>query len=267
MGIDRAANVLVTGMSGLLGGAVREQLQVRYNISALNRSAVPGVTTLRADIADLDSIRPAFEGQECVVHLAGYRGYEWKDLLQTNIVGLYNVLEASREAGVRRIIFASSGASIAGWQRCEPYRSIVEGRYDNAPTCWPKLGHLTPPRPTGIYGCTKVWGEALAWDYSEAFDLSIICLRFGPITPTDRPTTKQMMSSWCSRRDAAQMVERCVAASPQLKFDIFNVVSNNRWTVRDIEHAREVVGYQPQDSADDYILPDSPVERQGSEKA
>lgn len=235
------SNVLVTGMSGLLGEAVRERLEGRYRLSALNRRQVPGVQTLQADIADLESIRPAFAGQETVVHLAAYRGYEWNDLLRTNIIGLYNVFEASRKAGVRRIIFARSGASIAGWQRVEPYKAIIEGRYEDAPASWPMLGHLSLSRPTGIYGCTKVWGEALAWDFAEAFGLSIICLRFGPITPSDRPTSRTTAPAWCSKRDAAQMGERCIDAPPELKFDIFNVISNNKWAVRDISHAREVV--------------------------
>ena len=62
--------ILVTGMSGLIGGAVRERLQSPYQLTALNRSLVPGVTTVQADIADFDAIRPAFENQQTVVHLA-----------------------------------------------------------------------------------------------------------------------------------------------------------------------------------------------------
>lgn len=248
-------NVLITGMSGLIGGAVRARLEGRYALTALNRRPVEGVTTFQADIADLDAIRPAFHGQHTVVHLAGYRGYEWKDLLGANIVGLYNVFEASREAGVRRIIFASSGGVIAGWQRVEPYNAIIEGRYADVPASWPKLGHQTLPRPTGIYGCTKLWGEALAWDYTEAYDLSVLCLRFGPITREDRPTSREMAPAWCSLRDAAQMVERCIVAPPELKFDVFNVISSNRRAVRDLSHAREVVGYEPEDSAERFEVP------------
>jgi nucleoside-diphosphate-sugar epimerase len=248
------SKVLVTGMSGLIGQAVRSRLEGRYELSALNRRSVPGIKTLQANISDLSAIKSAFHGQDVVVHLAGYRGYDWNSLLQTNIVGTYNVFEASREAGVKRIIYASSGAPIAGWQRIEPYKSIVEGRYDQAPATWPMLDHNTLPRPTGIYGCTKVWGEALAWDYTEAFDLSIICLRLGPIMPEDRPTTREMIPAWCSQRDAAQLVERCIAAPASLKFDIFNGVSNNKWRVRDIAHARDVVGYEPEDSAEEHPL-------------
>jgi len=241
-------------MSGLIGSAVRARLAPNYTLSALNRRPIPGIQTVQADIADLEAIKPAFQNQDVVVHLAGYRGYDWNSLLHTNIVGTYNVFEASREAGVKRIIYASSGAPIAGGQRIEPYKTIVEGRYEQAAATWPMLDHNTLPRPTGIYGCTKVWGEALAWDYTQAFDLSILCLRFGPVTPEDRPTKLESVPAWCSQRDAAQLVERCIQAPAALKFDIFNGISNNKWRVRDISHARDVVGYEPQDSAEDHPL-------------
>jgi hypothetical protein len=48
------------------------------------------------------------------------------------------------------------------------------------------------------------------------------------------------------------MVERCIGAPEALRFDIFYAVSNNRWSYRDVEHAREVVGYVPQDAAEDH---------------
>ncbi len=65
-----------------------------------------------------------------------------------------------------------------------------------------------------------------------------------------------MVPGWCSHRDAGQMVERCIEAPLGLKFDIFNVISNNRWSVRDLSHAREVVGYEPMDSAEDHPMPE-----------
>ena len=66
--------VLVTGMSGLIGGALRRQLEGTYDLRALNRRAVPGVKCHQADIADLDAIAPAFEGVDTVVHLAAVTG-------------------------------------------------------------------------------------------------------------------------------------------------------------------------------------------------
>lgn len=55
--------ILITGMSGLIGGVVRKQLEGKYELSALNRSNIPGVKCLQADIADLDAIQPAFESR------------------------------------------------------------------------------------------------------------------------------------------------------------------------------------------------------------
>jgi nucleoside-diphosphate-sugar epimerase len=248
------SNVLVTGMSGLIGGAVRKRLRDQYALSALNRRPVPGVTTFQADIADFEAITPAFVGQDVVVHLAGSKGGDWNELLQTNVVGTYNVFEASRQAGVQRVIFASSGATISGWQKEEPYKAIIEGRYADVPATWPMLTHQTPVRSWSLYGSTKVWGEALARHFTETTDLSIICLRIAVVVPEDRPTSPSIAPVWCSQRDVAQMVERCVAAPKDVRFDIFNVVSNNKWGFRDIAHAREVVGYEPQDSAETYPL-------------
>src|SRR4051812_48879879 len=122
--------ILVTGMSGLIGSAVRERLAGKYELTALNRRPVLGVETFQADIADIEAIKPAFVGQDTVVHLAGYmEGDDWPGLLQTNIIGSYNVFEACREAGVKRIIFASSGATVSTWEKEEPYLSVMEGRY------------------------------------------------------------------------------------------------------------------------------------------
>ena len=91
--------VLITGMSGLIGGAVRKQLDGKYELGALNRSDVPGVKCLQADIADLDAIRPAFEGQDVVVHLAAFAklGATWDKIHNANVIGTYNVFEAARQ--------------------------------------------------------------------------------------------------------------------------------------------------------------------------
>src|SRR5216683_2881146 len=106
---NMSMKTIVTGMSGLIGEAVRERLAGKYELTALNRRPVPGVKTFQTDIADFEAIKPAFVDQDVVVHLAGYmEGDDWPGLLQTNVIGTYNVFEASRLAGVKRVIFASS---------------------------------------------------------------------------------------------------------------------------------------------------------------
>ena len=58
--------VLITGMSGLIGGLLKDHLieQGGYELTALNRSHVDGVNNHQADISDIDAISPAFEGQD-----------------------------------------------------------------------------------------------------------------------------------------------------------------------------------------------------------
>lgn len=247
-------NVLITGMSGLIGGAVQRRLTGRFQLTALNRRDVAGVSTVQADISDLDAIRPAFDGQDVVVHLSAVLGDRagWEAISRVNIDGTYNVLEAARQAGVKRVIFASSGTVISGWEQEEPYANLVAGRYESVGDSWPKVTHETPVRPAGLYGASKVAGEALGRSFADRSDMSVICLRIGHVTAEDRPTSTRDYSIWCSQSDIAQMVERCIAAPAALRFDIFYAVSDNRWSYRDTEHVRQVVGYVPEGRAEDF---------------
>ena len=245
--------VLVTGLSGLIGGALRTHLDpARYELRSLSRRAVDGVASHRADIADLEAIQPAFAGVDTVVHLAAAVGNPGFDaVLRANVVGTYNVFEAARRARVSRVIFASSGAVISGWERAEPYLALAEGRYEGLRD-WPMMTHETPLRPSGLYGASKVWGEALGRQYSDAHGLSVICLRIGRVRAEDRPREPREFAVWLSQRDAARMIERCIAAPAAVRFGIFFVTSRNRWGYRDIDQARAVVGFEPVDAAEDH---------------
>jgi nucleoside-diphosphate-sugar epimerase len=246
--------VLVTGMSGLIGGAVRTFFEDKCQLTALNRSDVTGVQTIRADIADFDDMRAAFDGQDTVIHLAAKSGenFTWEEFSSTNIEGTRNVFEAARQAGVKRVISASSGATVAGWELSEPYAAIIAGRYADVPEEWQLITHEMAPRPRGVYASTKVWGEALARHYTDSSDLSIINLRIGLVNEADRPLRPRHYAVWCSQRDLLQMIERCLDAPAELKFDTFFVVSDNHWNYRDLSHAREVLGFEPQDGAESY---------------
>jgi nucleoside-diphosphate-sugar epimerase len=247
-----ARRVLVTGLSGLIGTALRRHVGDRYALRALNRRPVEGVECHLADLGDLAAIRPAFEGIETVVHLAAAAGDNNApaDILRSNVTGAYNVFEAARLAGVARVLFASSGATVAGWEREPPLSHVVAGRYEQVGTL-PKLTHESPLRPGGLYGASKVWGEALARHYADTYGVSVICLRIGRVKAEDRPSGPRDRSVWCSQRDVVRMIVAGIEAPAAVRFDTFFVVSNNRWSYRDVEHARAVIGWTPLDSADD----------------
>ena len=247
-------SILVTGMSGLIGSAVRARLEPRAHLTALNRSDVPGIETVRADLSDLDAIRPAFEGRDTVIHLAAKPNnrYTWEELRDTNVIGTRNVLEAATLAGCKRVVFASSGATVAGWEREEPYRALVEGRYDDVPADWLRIRHDMATRSNGLYGSTKIWGEALARHYADSSDLSAIALRIGYVNAEDRPVNARSFSVWCSQRDVVNAIERAVDLDESVRYDIFFVQSDNKWGYRDLSHGREVLGFAPQDAAEDH---------------
>jgi nucleoside-diphosphate-sugar epimerase len=246
--------VLVTGMSGLIGRALRTHLDGRYELRALNRGAVEGLPCHRADIADAAAIEPAFAGVDTVVHLAADASSPnppEDSVMRNNVLGTLNVFEAARKAGVRRVVFASSGATVSAIERDRPYSDLVAGRYEGL-KAWPLVTHLSPVRPAGLYGVSKVWGEALGRHYADAHGLSVICVRIGRVNAEDRPVSPRDFSVWCSQRDIAALLECCVAAPPSLRYEIFFGTSRNKWGYRDLEHPRAVLGWEPLDLAENY---------------
>ncbi|MDA0769998.1 MAG: hypothetical protein BZY79_03715 [SAR202 cluster bacterium Casp-Chloro-G4] len=247
--------VLITGMSGLIGGLLGRHLQNvgGYEITALNRSKVEGVNCVQADIADLEAIKHAFQGQDVVVHLAAYLGNDdWPGQLNGNIVGMYNVFEAARLGGVKRVVFASSGNAIRGYENVEPYKALVEGRYNDLPAVIPMVTH-TMIRPEGIYGAAKVFGEALASYYSDAYGISFLNVRIGRVRADNTPTDVRERSIYLSHDDAVQILHKCIDAPDDLMYDTFLATSDNKYTYRDLTHPRDVLGFVPKDSADSYF--------------
>ena len=248
--------MLVTGLSGLIGGAFLKHEAKSYDVRGLNRRPVPGVPCHQADIADLEAIAPAFAGVHTVVHLAAAVGADasYQDLLPHNITGAYNVFEAARRAGVRRVVFASSGNTVTALEREMPYRALVTGRYEELPPgeSWTRISPLALPRPGSLYGVTKIWGEALGRHFADVHGLSVICLRIGNVSAVNRPTGAREFAVWCSQRDAARGIALAIDAPESVRYDVLFVTSENRWGYRDLSRTREILGYVPQDRAEDH---------------
>ena len=179
----------------------------------------------------LTSVLKATQDMEAVIHLAGNPsgGAPWEDILQNNIIGTYNVFEAARQNGVRRIAFASRAGLLA------PYPKDIMRTIDMT------------PRPETYYSISKVFGENLGYMYSARVRYGI-CL--GPdrqLQARSRPTLTHPHQ--LSHGDAARVFEQAVT-QPGVKFEVVFGVSDSTWALYDLEHGRQTINYHPQDKSD-----------------
>jgi len=245
------SKILVTGMSGLIGGLAGRKFAESYEVGALGRSEVAGFPTTVADIGEgIDDILPALEGVDTVVHMAASRGdVPAETHIKANVTGVYNLFEACRIAGVKRIVAASTGAVIAGYEKDDPFKSLVHDPDFEMPSPRPMITVEDPIRPRNMYSVSKMFTENLGSMYSEQHDMSVICIRIGKVEIDDVPLNARNASVWCSHRDIIQMIDKAVHAPDDLKYAVVFACSDNPTRYRDIEHARKVLGFVPQDSA------------------
>ena len=194
--------LLITGAAGEVGSALRsllpEHLGGQFSILRLtdNRDlgeAQAGEELAPADLTDFDAVLKVMQGVDAVIHLGGIADEDtYANIRAVNMDGTYNVLEAARQAGVRRVAFASSIHTVGFYPRSETISPTV------------------PVRPDTYYGVSKVFGEALGRMYWERYGLEFVGVRICSFQP--RPKDRRHLSTWLSPRDAAQLFARAVTA-------------------------------------------------------
>ena len=251
--------VLLTGAAGRIGRFLRDGLGDKYTLSGTDRvpASEAGFESATANLTDFEAILPAFEGVDTVVHLAAEPRHTpdiwWDLLLPDNVSATANVFEAARRGGVSRVVFFSSMHVNGFYERDEPWRSIAEGEYDGLdPDAVPLVTHEMPVRPDGPYAASKIFGESLGKYYADEYGMSVVCVRLGTMSVEDRPgEDARSFVSWLSARDLTTMVDRCIEAEG-IGFDIFFGASGNTWKIYDTPRAWRVLGYTPQDNAEDF---------------
>ena len=259
--------VLITGGAGLIGGILIDRLSDRYTLSSLDLKEAEGVPSHVASLDDLDAMQPAFKGIDAVVHLAADRSSfaEWDSVLPSNLIGTYNVFEASRRESVKRVIFASSNHATGGNYLDEPWSLVGTGQFDKLEAGnYPLVDEETMIRPDGFYGVSKAFGEAIGSYYNDYHGVSSIHLRIGWVISTDDPTFSPFaLSLWLSHRDTAQIIQRSIDAPDDLRYGIYYATSDNMWKIFDINLAKTELGYAPEDdSGGEFTVGPPPVRDQ-----
>jgi nucleoside-diphosphate-sugar epimerase len=259
--------VHITGVYGLIGNLMYRHLNRRpehYDVYGSGRRAVSshragekGIQMLPedhfriADLSDALAINEALSGMDAVLHIAATPdpAASFEETVNSNIMGTYHVLEACREAGIKRLVFASSIMVSNGYFRhTEPYKAIRDSRWDDIPEKYHIITHHDPVRPTEPYSASKVYGEAICRTYHDSHQISTVCLRIGYVNKEDLCSIPFANSMWFSHHDCANLIELALEATSKSIFEICYGVSDNQYRWVDIEHSREVLGFIPKDS-------------------
>jgi len=162
--------VLITGGSGRLGPFVVDEVSRQHEVSVLDLNPPPReVPHLTGDVTDLDTVRRAVAGHDAVIHLAAIdigTPAEPQEYFRVNVMGTWNVLQAAREAGIGKVVVASS-ISASG---------IGEIRESFPPEYLP-IDERHPCRPVHAYGVSKRVIEQVARSFVDGGGMSVICLR------------------------------------------------------------------------------------------
>lgn len=246
--------VLVTGASGHVARFVIEDLRRDHELVLLSRrhpSEVQGgagtdATFIRGDMTSPEDCRRAVEGVDAIAHI-GANNWLGPDTFRNNTLGTYYLLEAAREAGIRRVVFASSNCALG---HCAP----VSGRFipDNLP-----IDEAHPSRVEDNYGLSKLVNEETLAAFARAYGIESYALRLGwcwgpeeyrwrfekPFVPENHAG-----GFWCyvDMRDVAQAFRKALHAPPMARPACRPAYINAADTMADEPSADLVARFYPQ---------------------
>jgi hypothetical protein len=263
--------ILVTGGSGYIASQLLPAFRGRYGLTLLDvketdtrENKIPGVKVADLAAPDFEKNQEYFQGIDTVVHL----GYYWKpgesgEKLpfrtrsyhheRTNVDMAYNVYKLSHDAGVRRVVVASSNHA-ADW-----YEHLIhQGLMDI-------VNSEIFPLSDNFYGWAKAAYEHIGFIFATGHfgrKLEIIQLRIGAPREIDyrnfldNPAGyKRDLGAYISQRDLQQLFIRSIEAETidnehGIPFQVFYGISDNTRKFWSIVNARKVIGYGPEDDSE-----------------
>lgn len=228
--------VLMTGAAGGVATMLRPLLAGLYDEVVLSDRRAPEALApherfVAADLADPASLAAACVGIDGIIHLGGHSVEgAWEAIHSANITGCWNLFEAAREAGVKRVVFASSNHAMGFYRRRE------------------RIGVDEPVRPDSRYGVSKAFGEAVGSFYADKFGLRVLSIRIGNVGPV--PLDRRRLSIWVHPEDLLSLI-RIGLEHPELHQAIVYGESLNERSWWDNRTAYRL-GYAPKHRAEDH---------------
>jgi nucleoside-diphosphate-sugar epimerase len=268
--------IVVTGGSGKAGRwVIRDLVANGHDVLSVDIARDPNREgeSLMADLTDLGQCHEVVAGADVVVHLAAIPSsglHPPGETFRNNAISTYNVFSAASDRGVGRVVWASS--------------ETVLGLPFDSPPAFAPLDEEHPARPESSYALSKLLGETMAEQFARTTGTTFLGLRISNImepddyarfeTWQDDPHVRKWnLWGYVDARDVAQAVRRgldadiggaefCIVAaadtcmrrdSADLMAEVFPDVPlkrpiRGRETLESIDHARELLGYEPQAS-------------------
>lgn len=227
--------LLITGANGGLGSVCRTRLahlaeQLRISARKGLGDAAAHEEIVYCDLGDKKAVEAMVHGCDGIVHMGGQSTEAtWEVIRNANLDGMFNLFEAARKSPITpRIIFASSNHAIGFHEQTA------------------RLDAKSTTRPDGLYGVSKVFGEALASMYYDKFGIETASIRIGSCFP--EPKNHRMLSTWMSYDDLVLLIER-IFLVPRLGCPIIYGASANSaswWDNREVGY----LGWNPKDNAE-----------------
>ncbi|MDO9543047.1 MAG: NAD(P)-dependent oxidoreductase [Kiritimatiellia bacterium] len=281
--------LLITGGLGAIGRDICPELAKSHDVKIFDMGKSDGkLECIQGDITSFEDVNSAIKDIDMVIHLVGI----WRppatdrNIMEINVNGLFNVLEAAIANGVKRVCMASSiGAmGFSGLQT-----KVL-------PPVYLPVDEKHPCRPDGMYGVSKLIGEELCKRYTRRYGLSTICLRPPWVFTGDMKLKKGsaglgndpnngMKDLWgyidardvgrafklaVEKEDISHEIFMISAKTHHSKLDWMDLVKtffpetqtisnkdsflfNGRSSLFDISKAREMLGFEPKFNIDDFI--------------
>ena len=251
------SKVIITGCNGLIGSILSENLKDKYEIFGVDLKQSTKIPSVSLNTSNSQDLKKIFEGYDVVIDLAAHASTNtpWEMVTANNINSTFNVIKSACESGIKRVIFASSNHVTGMYENDYPYKNIVSGDYPKENNI-PYITTTMPISPDGPYGIGKSTGESIAKYFSNKFNISIICLRIGTVNLKNKPidsegtTGIRSFATLLTHNDLIQLIEKSINAPPDVKYEIFYGVSNNKWRFWDVKDSETKIGYIPNDNAE-----------------
>ena len=229
--------IVLTGASGRLGSYLREPLsKITKKLVSTDKEDI-GKTLhnevfKKLNIKNFKEVNKILKKTDLIIHFGAYSNEgPFLEILDSNILGTYNIWKSAKKNKIKRIIFASSIHSVGMYRANET------------------INHKVMHKPDTFYGLSKCFGENLAQMYWDKCGIECLTIR---ILSCAKVTSKRSLSTWLSYDDLIRIVIQSTKIK-KLGFEIIYGVSNNKRLNVDNTNATRKLNIDIKDNAEKFL--------------